>query len=372
MRQLALWLGIVTVLTSAIAAYAVWQRQMAVTPLETGVLLFPDLAPQLGAVAAIEISGGGNKLRVTRNDKGEWVLPDKGNYPVMAESARRTLLGLSEMTVIEPKTDKPELYARIGVADPAAGDKTASSIRVLLAGGSVLAELIVGKTQTAASYNRPGTLFVRKPEDARSWLVQANFRASADLSDWVSGELVKVDASRLQSIEVRHSDGERLLIRRVVKVSNGNPVPDSEMTPDFELADLPAGKKVSTPLELNATASALEFMELKDIAPRASVTVEQSVAVTEYKTKDGLKIVVRTAVAPGDDGGKVWAMVDAESAGGANSQQVPAEKAVAEEAETLNARLGAWAYQVAVPTAQALRPRLGHLLEGEKAPVKSP
>ena len=76
---------------------------------------------------------------------GHWVVVEKGNYPADEARMRRLLLGLADLTLVEPKTERPELFARLDLDDPSNGKSTLVALQDRT--GKTVAELIVGKTR---------------------------------------------------------------------------------------------------------------------------------------------------------------------------------------------------------------------------------
>ena len=68
-----------------------------------GQRALPDLAARLGDLAWMRLAQGANKTDFTAIG-GRWVLIEKGNYPANAGKVRRLLLGLADLTLVEPKT----------------------------------------------------------------------------------------------------------------------------------------------------------------------------------------------------------------------------------------------------------------------------
>ena len=80
---------------------------------------------------------------------------------------------MAELETLDPKTDNPELYHKLGVQDVGPGVEDAKLLILRDAAQDELAALIVGK-------RRPGSgqasFYARKRGEARSWLVAAGSR----------------------------------------------------------------------------------------------------------------------------------------------------------------------------------------------------
>src|SRR5579863_3783513 len=112
-----------TLVLVAAAAYALLTGDRAVTPAPQPQLVFPKLAEQLGDLAWMRISRGNAKTDFNLI-AGRWTVVEKGNYPAAPGKVRRLLLALAGLTLVEPKTARPELFSRLGLDDPRAGKST--------------------------------------------------------------------------------------------------------------------------------------------------------------------------------------------------------------------------------------------------------
>ena len=189
----------------------------------------PGLAAKLGDVASIEVRRAGLDLTFVR-DGNEWLATQKGNYPADAAKIRRVVLALSDMTLVEPKTSKPDLYPRLQVEDPGKGKSTLVTIKDK--SGADIAGLIVGKH----SYDRLGEgndgVYVRKPGDAQSWLARGSLDFSDDVPSWLARRIVDIPDSRIGKVILTQPDGTTLTLNRAK--------PDAK----FALENPPKGRQV--------------------------------------------------------------------------------------------------------------------------------
>ena len=173
----------------------------------TNESLFPELLAELNDARSIEISQGPDSLGLERSGDA-WGLASKHAYPVKLEGVRKTLIGLARLAVLDAKTSKPDLYARLGVQEP--GPDNAETRRITVRGADgLLADLIVGKRREGAGN---ASHYVRRVGQAESWLVSGDLDFSVDESTWLDKQILKVAGDRVQSVRVSHGDGEVLLV----------------------------------------------------------------------------------------------------------------------------------------------------------------
>lgn len=186
----------------------------AVAVLPVGLLAFPGLAARLQGAARVEIERGAHVLAIVHAN-GVWGVAEKGGYPVLVDRLRALLTGLVELRLVEPRTSDPRFYQRLGVGDPRNPDGTAMGVRVLDAGGQVLANLIVGTVRSEATGG--GEVFVRKPDAAQSWLAAGQLTVSADPETWLDRRVLDVAKGHVLDVLVQRAGAVVELAREAGK-----------------------------------------------------------------------------------------------------------------------------------------------------------
>jgi hypothetical protein len=163
-RGFRLLLG-ATIVVVAGAIFALVRGDRGISAAAPGAHAFPELGSRLGDLAWVRLSRGSAKVDFAAIC-GRWVLVGKGNYPAALDRMRRLLLGLADLGMVEPKTERPELFARLDLDDPANGKSTLVALRDR--GGKTIAELVVGKVrhiarQTERAAGQPGSFTVADP-----------------------------------------------------------------------------------------------------------------------------------------------------------------------------------------------------------------
>src|SRR3954452_5771616 len=140
-RNFLLLLGAtVIVVIAAVVTLAAADRAASSVP--AGERALPGLAAKLGELAWVRLSHGATKIDFAQIG-ARWAVVEKGNYPAAPGKLRQLLLGLADLTLVEPKTERPELFARLDLDDPANGKATDLKLNDRI--GQTVAELIVGK-----------------------------------------------------------------------------------------------------------------------------------------------------------------------------------------------------------------------------------
>jgi hypothetical protein len=383
-------LAAATVLLAAIAIFANRGGDTAsIAGDSAGQLLVPGLADQLDAINAIEISGAGSArlARIERSD-GQWTVAEQDGYAAATGKVNALLIALAEATIVEEKTADPAFHSRLGVE--AIDSAEAKGVEVALEGDDGASfEVILGDTYG------DDERYARLASSAQSVLIDRDPDVAREPSDWVSPEIIAIPSSRVQRVEVRHADGESLVIHKEAR----------ELT-DFTVDSVPEGRELQYSGIANVTGSVLQDLDL-DAVSRQPEAPGDTLATTEFRMFDGLILTV-TATAAEEEDGQPWlhfvARFDADQAlafatetvddvAGAETQETDAaaaldatdtaaddsaaDDAAAEpaddidsapaddptvEAAMLNERLGAWRYRIPSYQYSQLTRRMDDLL----------
>lgn len=216
-RRQVVILAVLTLL-AVIAAAAVLIGERNRDTLPERAALFPDMDARFEEVMRIEVADNEQQVVITRDDMGGWLLPAADGYPADRALVRQTLLGFARMHIIEPKTARPEHYERLGLRDLSAGASRAQLVRLLDAQDDVIAAVLIGDTAGGAV---PGgrsaggdRAYLRKPDEARTWLVEGVPPVDARIASWFDDRLLTIASERVAEIAVRHADGETVTLSR--------------------------------------------------------------------------------------------------------------------------------------------------------------
>ncbi len=332
-----------------IAAIAAVSMQTASVSIPTGrALVFPDVAPNLNAVAAVEIRTGARSYTI-KNVGGNWVVADIGDYPVLFEKVKTALVDISRLKFLEAKTSDPARYDRLEVEDVAAKKSKSRRIIVRDDKDKVLATGIIGKRNASLFGTDKGGTYLRKDGDARSWLAEGVVRLGEGPADWVAKAILDVKSSEVKSLTVREPSGKELRVHRA-----------SAKDKDYKLEKLPPGKPQRGQWETNQMPKALESLKLEDFNVADRVAFPGGAYVAEFLSFDGL--IIRTEAVVLDNKGKkqYWARFSASAAGAAGDNA----DAVKKRAAAINARVKGFVYKIPEEPGKILTCKLVNMLEG--------
>ena len=334
-RGLAL-LAAATAISVIAAAIAVTTRESAVRPAFEPRLLFEELGGRVNTVSKIVYTiglglQGTSKITLDRKPDGTWGVAERMGYPANFERVKKTIIGMSELEVVEPRTAQPTWHRNLGLLAP---EDLGSAVRIELldADGERLGALLAGKVQEPAFGGRggPGFIYVRKDGEDQSWLARGKLSLAKSVSDWLDPALMNIDRARIRrAILWAGTENESVLSR---------PGPD---VADFSLESLPQGRETRGAPIVNASATAIVDLAFEDVVPASELDFPDTSPQVVFETFDGLRV---RATLTGGAGG-LWAAFEAETDAGLAPDDADLT-AVAVEAEEINTRVEGWAYKL--------------------------
>ncbi|MDY6991740.1 MAG: DUF4340 domain-containing protein [Pseudomonadota bacterium] len=335
-------LAIITLVVVGLTFYIVLQQQRFVADTPAQKQAFPKLAGALDKVAMIEVkTPEKNEFTLVRGEE-DWVLKEKYDYPVALEKVRKLLLGFAQLELLEPKTQNPKLYSKIGVQ--AVSEANADSVLVTLkdSAGDALESLIIGHDQIAKTDSTLKEIYVRKPDEQQSWLALGLLPVDKKPIDWLDKEIVNLEAEKIRQVRITHAAGEQALIFK-----------DSPDDEQFKLAELPEDSKAKTYV-LRQIASTLSHLNLEDVSVPSEIKFDEEVTTAIFTAFNGLEITLQLV----EQDGKHYAQLnadlieayqedteeveDAEAADDTEEEETEAE--LKERVLSLNKRFNNWVF----------------------------
>lgn len=352
-------LALVTVLASAAAAWAVYDRSSRAMVASVPDSLFPGLENRVNDVQAIEVTTPSDSFTIRRLDDERWGMVQKQNYRVTFETVKQAVVGMAGLKPLEAKTAKPALHGKLNVDDPADGG---AGTQILLKdkANDTIAGIVVGKTRSAATSTRVGWHYVRPAGQNQSWLASGRIEVWDAMSSWLDPEMPTIARTRMRAASTTDRDGNVLNVSRADTAQN-----------DFNVDNIPEGFRQLSSVSGNALGSALGFMSFEDVKPVGEVDFA-SVDRAEYRTFDGLIVSFEIA---GEGEEARWARIQARhDPAAARPEAVKEEQKanmktpekVAEEAEAINRAFGAWAYLLPKYKVKDLTVRLDSMITEDK------
>jgi hypothetical protein len=375
-------LAALTAVTTIAAVLAVLSQPVATTLQFVDEPAFPALRENPDAVAKIILSSPAGTITLVRETGDRWATLERNGYPVDRKRVRDLVVALADMRLIERKTTEPERYDRLEVEAPDAKNAQSELVRLEATDGTVLAEAIIGKQRYRLTGTEPSGTYLRRPDEAQSWLASGGIQIDREVARWLDGEIVDLDPEAIRRIEIQRA-GEPSYA--AVRDDPGG---------ELRLAGLADDETLKEDADLSRLAGALAGVRLDDVKPREQLTWPAEQHTARVETFDGVELDVQLAhiedgywatfearaVAPStptasaatgaaqptasaadeatpaeadaDDGGTgAKTPAEATAARGAEEGAAPADVSAAEPAPPLdpaqlNQRLGKWAYRI--------------------------
>jgi hypothetical protein len=317
---------------------------------------FPALRVNPDAVAKIALTTPEGSFTLVRETGDRWSALERYGYAVDQDQVRALVVALADMRLIEAKTRLPERYGRLEVEDVDAADAKSRLLRLESADGEVLAEAIVGKQQHRLTGHQPAGTYLRRPDEAQSWLGSGAVAIDPTVVDWLDAEIVDFEPAQIARIEIRPDSGAGYVARR------------EAADEPLQLADLAEGEALKPDADLDRLAAAFADLRFEDVKPRSELAWPEADQSATAVTFDGVELTVRLARI--DD--EPWAILDARQlaaarpAPSAAAAEAPASEGDAEAVEIddaaaadegaaeplpltageINERVQSWAYKV--------------------------
>jgi hypothetical protein len=308
--------------------------------------LYPTLSERVNDVYAIAVTSADEAFTIARHGE-DWGLENKGGYPVKFEMVKEMLLGLAELRIVESKTSNPEYHDRLGLARPDAdGEDDQSTLITLRDGqGQPIASLIVGNR--AESSGRSLRQYVRRADEAQTWLVEGSLNVNRTALNWIDRELLRLPRTRVQSVSISHADGESVHIAR-----------EDEDQRTFTVSDVPDGHELQRENIADSIAGAVGYLRIEDVAPAGEIDFAGGqVTVAEFRSFDGLLLTIELLT--GEDG--TWISLCAAPEDTGSEETV--DEAVAGEIDEMNQRFNGWAFKIGSSSASSLMKRMADLTQ---------
>lgn len=239
---------------------------------EVGQRVLPAYETKTGLVSLIMVTTQEESYHIVRNGD-DWVLAEKGSYPVSPARIQDLNLALSTITYGEAMTRDERKFDRIGAGDPGTGG-TGALLEVGDGKGNSFAKLIVGF--------REGRSYVRRPEDLQVWAVSgAVLPPLQRATRWLDLDVVSLPADDIAQVDVRPAQGPAY---RLARNADGS----------FGLAPPYHQRPVLVALGPRMVAEAVARFAPSDVAPASEIAVGVPVAEHITRTRDGAAIVVRS------------------------------------------------------------------------------
>lgn len=334
LRNLALLAG-ATLIAIVAATAAVLIQAEGVRAKFTPTAMYPGLETQLDQVAKIEYTlargmRAPDKITLVRGADGRWTVAERKNYPANQDLVRKALVGVSELSLYEPRTARPDWHRNLGLLAP---EDLGSATRVQFFGkdGKAMAALLAGKVPDQTSDARgQGMIYVRRDGENQTWLARGRLPLFQTAQDWLDTTFLGLKSGDIRRVTLWAGTDHPVVMSRASKDDT-----------DFALENVPKGRVTRGAPVVNGVANTAADLTFDDAVPVASFDFPATSPQVVIETFDGVRI---TMVITGG-GGALWAKIAAAADPALLAPGVD-EKAAETRAKEIDARVSPWAYKL--------------------------
>lgn len=337
-------LGVVTIAALVAAAMLHASSTQRAPGTVEGRPMLPELRRQANGLAGIELTKRGKTLTFVRNGE-QWSIKERAGYPVEADKARALLVQLTNAELAEPKTASKDRWALLDLEDPATAEAKSSLVRLLDAGGKPIAEVVIGKQRMNAFGTGRHGVYVRRPNETQTWLVNGEPKVTLEVKDWVDPAIFKVDTEKLKRVTVAHPREVPIVVER-----EGEPGKDGK----FAIKSVPEGMKVKQSAGVEHIALSLGSIELEDMRKLNATPVGDNVSTITAESSDGLTVTFRLR-REGKEDEEAWLSFTATGEGEAKKT-----------ADAINAKGAGWEFKIPKWKADQIGKRAADIFEQAK------
>ena len=329
-------LAALTTVTTIAAVFAVLSQPTATTLQFVDEPAFPALRENPDAVAKIILSSpaGDHPGARDRRPLGGARAP---RLPGRPQAGARSRGGARRHASDRAQDGAAPALRSAGGRGPDAENAESELVRLEAANGTVLAEAIIGKQRYRLTGTEPSGTYLRRPDEAQSWLASGGIQIDREVARWLDGEIVDLDPEAIRRIEIQRA-GESSYA--AVRDNPGG---------ELHLAGLAGDETLKEDADLTRLTGALSSVRLDDVRPREQLTWPAEQHTARVETFDGVELSVRLAQI--EDG--YWATFEARAVAPSN----PTASADTGAAQPTARRRGRPSRPMAAPRTRRSQPR---------------
>ncbi len=336
-------LAVLTALAVVAAVLVVIDRPGLTTVSKGRESAFEDLVPRVNDAAEVVLQSNEATFSLVRTETG-WGLKDRWRYPVHFDKVKTALVGLSELKLLEAKTSDPERYKRLEVEEPDAEEAQSVRFEVKDGDGKTMASGVIGKLNPSLFGEGGGGTYLRRGEDAQSWLAVGEVTLGKTRNDWLRREIVDIAAEKVRRAVIRQPDGAEIAVTQEK--------PDSG---EYRLEGIPEGRKLKDSGEAKNLAGGLWRLTFEDVKRASEISFPETPNVSVYETFDGLKVHIEMTTVDK----VVWGRFSA-TAGDADGEKA---EEVRKKAAEITRRATGWVYELSAGEGERLTTKIADILE---------
>ncbi|MEO0721148.1 MAG: DUF4340 domain-containing protein [Pseudomonadota bacterium] len=300
-----------------------------------GTRVLPDFETQRAQTQEIRIILADDAYTLRPGPSG-WVMAEAGGYPIRSDRLAALASGLSDLEWGEARTRDSDKFDRIGLGDP---DEGGTGARIEILGpDDTVSSLITGR--------KAGRLYGRLTDDATAFRLTGDLPPLYTRDAWLDFDLIDIDGDAIAALRIVDVRGEELFLRRPPGAGARAFRPAAPFS-DRQLVNRIAAAGPALAISRFAPVGAKPASDIstRSVARHITTTYDGlDLDVSAYRDPDGLYVTVR-AIEAGEG---------------------------ARRAETINARVEGWAFELAEFDWNDFTPLVSSIARPPAAPDPTP
>tara|TARA_Y100000815_G_scaffold115823_1_gene104564 strand:- start:212 stop:1270 length:1059 start_codon:yes stop_codon:yes gene_type:complete len=309
--------------------------------------VFEGFSKKFSNVDEIIVQDKDKTIKVKRSGKN-WLMVGRSDYRASSEAVRNILVGVAELRLKEPKTERENLYSRLAVRDVSEPGAKSTLLTINDKNGEVLATLIVGRETSEVAGASDVGRYIRKPGQARSWLAEGRLALPNNVKKWVSPQFLNIANKRVKAVSVLHPDGQVMNVLRMNQAGK-----------KFRVENLPPDREIEYQSDVDNMADGIDKLELEDVRQAGKIKYPNDRTIkTTYRMYDGL---ILGAEIFEDEANKFWGRFKA-------TADLGASKEIRKETSLINSTVSKWVYELPAHKFRYMSRKLEDVLKQPEKP----
>jgi len=153
--------------------------------------LMPNFDEILFEITSIEFKNS-KESTIIKDIDDQWLVTTAMNLPANTELLSKFFIEIREAKVIGPKTNKPNLFYKLGL-----DNENVQTLVLKSKSGEVLYSLDIGNF----NYKIPGT-YIKETSSNQSYLISSNLTTDVSSFYWIPNDLINIGKEAIRSIQI--------------------------------------------------------------------------------------------------------------------------------------------------------------------------
>ena len=212
---------------------------------------------------------------------GIWTIPQYYNYPVDINKINNLFLEISQLNLVEKKTNDPKYHSKMGVALEKNYNSESKRIEIFKDNENKIYDFIIG--QKANINLTKDAKYIRKVEENQVWLFTQTLNIYDEALSWTNTAIFKLGRWRVKEYES---------IDKVSKKRNFLIFRKDYYDQMYKLKNIPDDYVLLDSYITNSVVSTLEGIEVIDIHEKKDLSKFQEIKEIKVKTFGGLELFI--------------------------------------------------------------------------------